>query len=207
MTRELLDYVELDYMRLIDMLDDETREHCVRTAIKVKDIVIPMQMSTVDTQKMIVAAYLHDIGKYYIQEKVLKKPGKLTDLERSIVDMHSYYGYMHLKDIGIDDEICQLVLLHHGIFKPRPGIELTNEKIIFLSAILRTADAYDALTSERTYHEAKTNEEALEILRNAKDVFDPAVVILLSDEKNDKKILTDCKETSSSEPSYMRLLK
>ena len=112
-----------------------------------------------------VAARYHDIGKYYIPEKILNAPRPLTGLERKVIDMHAYYGYEACMEYGFEKDICELILLHHGTHKYRT---LTDEQISDFAKeyfqILMAADIYDALISDRVYRRAMDHDRALDIV-------------------------------------------
>lgn len=117
---------------------------------------------------LLVAAELHDIGKYYIPEYVLNAARPLLPTERCVVDMHAYYGYLKLKELGYSDRIAQIVMLHHGKDKVPdldkiqlcPGVEEVYQ-------ILIVADIYDAVTSNRPYRVAMSRVDALRIVEKA----------------------------------------
>lgn len=113
---------------------------------------------------ILLAAEMHDTGKYFVPNHVIDVPRKLTEVERLVVDMHSYYGYLFLKEEGYSEFVCQLVLLHHGLNKPRYGVKLLDEAIKYHSVIL-AADVFDALMSDRSYRKRMRINEAMGILR------------------------------------------
>lgn len=114
---------------------------------------------------ILTAAENHDTGKYFVPNHVIDVPRKLTTVERLVVDMHSYYGYLFLKEEGYSEFICQLVLLHHGMNKPRYGVELLDEAVKYHTVIL-AADVFDALMSDRSYRKRMRINEAMGILKS-----------------------------------------
>lgn len=114
---------------------------------------------------ILLAAEKHDTGKYFVPNHVIEVPRKLTAVERLVVDMHSYYGYLFLKEEGYSEFVCQLVLLHHGLNKPRYDVKLLDEAIKYHSVIL-AADVFDALMSDRSYRKRMRINEAMGILRD-----------------------------------------
>lgn len=123
---------------------------------------------------LLAAAELHDIGKYYIPDYVLNAARPLLPTERCVVDMHAYYGYLKLLELGYSERIAQFVMLHHGKDKVpdldkihlSPGVEEVYQ-------ILIVADIYDAVTSNRPYRVAMCRENALNIVEQAdvKNIF------------------------------------
>lgn len=165
------------YNQILEIIDEESRKHCIRTAELTEYLAGQLELTREDKLLLVKAAYLHDIGKYYIPLSILEKAGPLTKIERMVIDMHSYFGYKHLMDAGIDKRICQIVLYHHGTKKPKLEPIETEERFVFLGKILQTADAYDALTTKRSYHAAKEKNVALEIMRT--EGFQDNVINLL----------------------------
>ena len=145
----------------------ETKIHCNRVEQYTKAMAEELGLSAYDTKMLTVAARYHDIGKYYIPEKILNAPRPLTGLERKVIDMHAYYGYEACMEYGFEKDICELILLHHGTHKYRT---LTDEQISDFAKeyfqILMAADIYDALISDRVYRRAIDHDRALDIVEN-----------------------------------------
>lgn len=118
------------------------------------------------------AALVHDIGKVYITQKILDKKGKLTDLERLLMELHPYIGYCMLKERNVREDIARMVLYHHGFNPPiLSAIEdqyANAEFVNYASKVLRTLDAFEAITSDRPYHRGIPPKDALPILRKQK---------------------------------------
>ena len=113
-----------------------------------------------------IAALLHDIGKIYISRKVLDKVSPLTSLEREIVSLHPYYGYKILKNCDINEDVCRLVLYHHGLdpLCLTPVEPYLTDKIQDRAKLLHSIDSFEALTSDRPYHGGYRSKEALQIM-------------------------------------------
>lgn len=151
--------------------DQELYEHCERVSILAEEIGKELNIS----YDLKTAGLLHDIGKISMPKSILKKKGLLTPDERKLIDLHSYLGYCILDNYQIDKEICQLVLLHHGIHKERFGVEVKDVSIIHAAAVLQCVDAFDAITSKRIYSDAKSIDEAFEIMEK-EDIFDKKIL-------------------------------
>lgn len=109
------------------------------------------------------AALVHDIGMYYIPEKILSVKRPLLPIERIVVGYHSTWGYLTLRELGVDESICQLVLTHHGLRESPKGVGL-EDSTLFLYEILVAADIYSAMTSKREYRDAVSHEDAMYVV-------------------------------------------
>jgi putative nucleotidyltransferase with HDIG domain len=123
-------------------------------------------------------ALVHDLGKIGIPERVLAKPGALTDDERDLVHLHTVLGANILARTPGMEKMAAVVLHHHerwdGAGYP-DGV--TGTDIPLESRIIFVADAFDAMTSHRPYGRIMTTQEALaELRRCAGKQFDPMVV-------------------------------
>lgn len=121
---------------------------------------------------------LHDIGKIAIPDDIITKPGELNDSEWVEVRRHAETGYRILSAVNHLSELADYVLAHHerwdGGGYPK-GIRGTE--IPLPARIVHIADAYEAMTSYRSYRRTMTEEEAVaELKRNAGRQFDPALV-------------------------------
>jgi diguanylate cyclase (GGDEF)-like protein/PAS domain S-box-containing protein len=135
-------------------------------------------MSETDISELKTTALLHDIGKIGLDEKILNKISYLTDEEYTEVKKHPEIGARILKASSNMADIAQYVLYHHerwdGSGYPR-GIG--KKAIPLQSRIIAIADAFDAITSGRSYRKAKDkNEAAIEIATCAGTQFDPILV-------------------------------
>lgn len=121
---------------------------------------------------------LHDIGKIAIDNSILDKPSKLNDEEWKIMKTHPEVGYRIASAIPELREIATYILSHHERWdgKGYPN-KLKEKEIPLLARILTVADAYDAMTNDRSYRKALSKEEALaELIKNSGTQFDPEVV-------------------------------
>jgi HD-GYP domain-containing protein (c-di-GMP phosphodiesterase class II) len=132
------------------------------------------------TEQLKLAGLLHDLGKIAIPDTLLKKPGCLEPDERRLVRAHVQFGHSLLEGLGIEP-VDSWVLHHHEHWDGSGYPDgLAGEDIPFGSRVILVADAYDAMTSNRTYRTASTATQALaEIRRRAGAQFDPGVVSAL----------------------------
>ncbi|WP_312854646.1 HD-GYP domain-containing protein [Pallidibacillus pasinlerensis] len=126
------------------------------------------------------ACLLHDIGKINIPDAILTKPGKLSDNEYEIIKTHPIVGAEAIKDVeGIADYI-DVVYHHHERWDGKGYPEgLVGEETPLLARITAVADAFDAMTSSRSYRPALPFEEACKRIEAGKgSQFDPKLVDL-----------------------------
>ena len=141
-----------------------------------------MNLSIDDVSQIKLAGLMHDIGKIGIDEKVLNSTGKLDDLEYKEIKRHPEISWRILSSCNEFSEIADFVLGHHerwdGQGYPKG---LKAEAISLPARIICIADAYDAMTSVRTYKEILSEREAIEeIKRCAGKQFDPEIAKLFA---------------------------
>ncbi|MFW5794502.1 MAG: HD domain-containing phosphohydrolase [Bacillota bacterium] len=124
-----------------------------------------------------VGGILHDIGKIAIDDKILDKPGRLTDIEYEKIKKHPEIGYRILSTSSQYIDISKDILHHHEHYDGRGYPQgLKGEEIPFNSRIIALADAYDAMTLSRPYRSSFNKEEAIkEIEKCAGTQFDPEI--------------------------------
>ncbi|MFT8341139.1 MAG: HD domain-containing phosphohydrolase [Clostridium beijerinckii] len=168
---------------IINTLNEKNKreeQHSVRVAelceLMGKNIGLPKRK----IQELKNAGLLHDIGKIVIEENILNKPGRLTEDEYNEIKRHPEIGYRILSTVNEMSEIAKYVLSHHEMWNGEgypKGIK--DIDIPFESRIISIVDAYDAMTSERPYRKALSEEFAIEELkRNSGIQFDPELVNL-----------------------------
>lgn len=135
------------------------------------------------------ASSLHDIGKIGIDEKILNKPGRLTNEEFEVMKTHTLIGASMLKSmdyyqdeklIKIAYEICRW---HHERYdgKGYPD-RLEGEKIPISAQVVSIVDVYDALVSKRVYKEAYSHEKAIQMIQDGEcGAFNPILLECLLD--------------------------
>ncbi|QUH20757.1 HD-GYP domain-containing protein [Alkaliphilus sp. B6464] len=155
-------------IQLVDIrnLDNYTYSHSVNVAILSLVIGISYGLNKNDLYDLTLGALLHDIGKMFIPENLLKKPGALTTDEFNIVQEHSLRGFNYMKDeLNINARSRIISLQHHekvdGTGYP---YKLKDKEINLFSKIVSIADVYDGLTSDRIYRKAIPVHEALEYI-------------------------------------------
>jgi len=155
----------------------ETEKHAERLVELSTIIARKLNLMEKDIGELQLLGMLHDIGKIGIDDKILNKPGKLTEEEWIIMRTHPEVGYRIARASHQLARIADYILTHHerwdGKGYPRG---LKGEDIPLLSRILSVADAYDAMTQDRVYRKAMSKRQAIEEIRqNAGSQFDPVI--------------------------------
>lgn len=158
----------------------QTEEHAQRIIEISKAIGVNMDLSDAQLNELALLSTLHDIGKIGISDNILNKPGKLTPEEWIDMKKHPEIGFRIAMSTPDLVPIAEYILTHHerwdGSGYPQ-GIK--GEEIPLLSRIIAVADAYDAMTADRPYRKALSNEIAIqEIMKNAGTQFDPKIAEL-----------------------------
>jgi diguanylate cyclase (GGDEF)-like protein len=126
------------------------------------------------------AALLHDVGKIAVPESILNKAGALTDVERALVERHPVIGYELVRDLGLSP-VDLYVLHHHERWDGRgypAGLEAGE--IPVGARLILVADAFDVLTTDRSYRAGVSVEAAMnELQAESGRQFDPLVVSAL----------------------------
>jgi putative nucleotidyltransferase with HDIG domain len=141
-------------------------------------------------RSLVTAALLHDIGKIGVPEQILTSPGRLSAEEFEAVKKHPEIGETILRPIYGDETILRVVRHHHESMDGRGYPDgLTGEAIPLAARIVAVADAYDAMTSARSYRPAMPRQDALDILVQGAGVqWDAEVVLTLQDLANEGRL-------------------
>jgi HD-GYP domain-containing protein (c-di-GMP phosphodiesterase class II) len=157
----------------------ETEEvHTERVAEFCSQILEAMDFSHEDIDEIYIAGTLHDIGKIILPPELLNKKGKLTQEEVEQLHRYPEAGYQILKNTDEYTSIADDVLHHHERFdgKGYPS-KLKGENIPFNARVIAVADAYEAMTGDRTYKQKMRKDEAIqELKKNSGTQFDPEIV-------------------------------
>ena len=164
-------------VNIIEKRDAYTAGHTQRVADYAVKIAEEMKLETEQIETLRRACMLHDIGKIAIPDSILLKPGKLTDLEYTIIQEHVIVGYELLSTVEIYKDIADIVHAHHekwdGSGYP---LGLKNNQIPFLSQILVISDAFDAMTTNRIYKPRKSVLEAICEIESLDNHFNPDII-------------------------------
>lgn len=165
----------------LDARDGYTSGHSWRVSHLSCAIASAMELPPTDIERIRIGALLHDIGKIGIADHVLQKPGRLTEEEWNLIKQHPVIGRRILEGVHGFAPYLGAVELHHenwdGSGYPR-GQAATETPID--ARIIHVVDAYDAMTTDRSYRRAMTHDRAVSILKeNAGRQFDAHVVATL----------------------------
>ena len=174
MLDETLDLIS----HFVDAKDPYTNGHSDRVSVYSYKLAKKLGMNSRGARYVYYAAILHDVGKSYVPDEILKKPDKLTDEEYEKIKSHTVLGYEMLKSIKSIFGIADGAHYHHerydGLGYPTGK---AGKDIPYIARIICVADSFDAMNSSRCYRGHMTKESILDELREGKGKqFDPAIV-------------------------------
>ena len=162
--------------------DEETGMHIRRTGLFSEALARAAGWSAAEVEMIRQAAPMHDVGKIGIPDAILQKPGKLTPSEFDIMKTHTLIGAEMLagSKVPMIQMAREIALNHHERWdgKGYPN-KLSGQQIPESARILSIVDVYDALTHDRVYRRAMSEDEALSIIQEgAGTQFDPLLLTL-----------------------------
>ena len=162
----------------IDEKDPYTRGHSGRVAKYSIILGDSLGLTAEDLDRLRIAALLHDVGKIGVDDRVLKKPGKLTDEEFELMKQHTVKGANIMRPVAQMKEMLPGIELHHERMDGQGyPYGLSGEQIPLMARIIAVADTFDAITTNRPYQSAMDLEYAMERIRSLSvSRFDPQVV-------------------------------
>ncbi|MGH9687089.1 MAG: HD domain-containing phosphohydrolase [Candidatus Acidiferrales bacterium] len=165
----------------IDEKDPYTRGHSGRVAKYSTIIGDGLGLNAEELDRLRISALLHDVGKIGVDDRVLKKPGKLTDEEFDLMKQHPVKGANIMRPVAQLRDMLPGIELHHermdGCGYP---YGLAGDQIPMMARIIAVADTFDAITTNRPYQSAMDLEYALDRIRSlAVSKFDASVVAAL----------------------------
>jgi len=175
---ELTFKITRDMGTAVESKDTYTFGHSQRVAHYAIEIAKKMKLDREEIKGMMVAAYLHDLGKVKVAKKILQKPRKLTVDEFSIIQQHPDWGTKMLDGVEFPWEVKPLVRNHQEKWDGSGYPDgLKGEDIPLGARIIAVADVFDALTTDRPYRPALSVAESLKIMKNeAGKGLDPGIV-------------------------------
>ena len=180
--QEVLEVVR-EWGESIEEKDAYTQGHCLRVA----DLACMLAVKAgIDADMLFwfrVGALVHDVGKVVISTEILNKPGKLTPDEWALMKLHPGAGADIIRSANLPSEVTELVRSHHENWDGSGYPDaLAGERIPLWARIICLADVYDALTTQRSYKNAMSRDDALEVMRHdVRRQFDPALFHLFEE--------------------------
>jgi len=161
--------------KTIDAKDKYTNGHSMRVAQYAREIAREEKWTPEEQERLFYTALLHDIGKISVPDRILNKPGKLTEEEFAVIKQHTTIGYNILKDMTSIHYIMDGAHYHHERYDGKGYPEgLAGEKIPVVARIICVADTVDAMYSARVYrHEMDLDYVKSELVRCSGTQFDP----------------------------------
>ena len=162
----------------LDARDPYTAGHSSRVSQLSCATAAALQLDPHEVERIRIGALLHDVGKIGVADSVLQKPGRLTEEEFALVKQHPVIGRRILEGVQGFAPYLAAVELHHenwnGTGYPKGQ---TGEETPIEARIIHVSDAYDAMTTDRSYRHGMTHEKAISILMEfAGTQFDPRIV-------------------------------
>ncbi|MFD9425104.1 MULTISPECIES: HD-GYP domain-containing protein [unclassified Streptomyces] len=165
-------------VQAVDIKDKYTRGHSERVGLASVMIARELGMEASRIEALRFAGILHDVGKLGVPTRVLRKDGPLTPEERRVIELHPEYGHEIVRGIGFLDE-ARAAILHHHERLDGSGYPygLSGARIPESARVVAVADAFDAMTSTRSYRRGRPVPAAVaELRRCAGSQFDPRMV-------------------------------
>ena len=151
----------------VDEKDPYTRGHSDRVTRYSMMIAKEMGLTESEIEVVRISAQLHDVGKIGIEDRILKKPGALTEEEFEIMKTHTTKGANILRPVLQLQEMIPGIELHHESLDGRGYPHgLKGDQIPQLARIIAVADTFDALTTNRPYQQARDAEAALKVIQS-----------------------------------------
>jgi len=162
----------------IDAKDSYTQGHSERVALISKQLAKAAGLDDPTVERIYLSALVHDVGKIGVPEAVLTKPGKLTNEEYGLVKKHPETGARILEGIRQMQDLIPGVMHHHESWDGRGYPDgLAGHDIPLFGRIIGLADAFDAMSSDRTYRNAMPMNKVLDEVRRCSGTqFDPELV-------------------------------
>jgi HD-GYP domain-containing protein (c-di-GMP phosphodiesterase class II) len=163
---------------LIGFRDHYTASHSARVTTYVRKIATQLALPDCETESVVFAASLHDIGKAGISDHILLKPDKLNQEELAWIQKYPEWGWMTIRQVeGFQDAALLVLHQHESVNGSGYPKGLRGEEIPLGSRIIAVADSFDALTTNRPYRIALTQQAAVdELMRCSGTQFDAEVV-------------------------------
>ena len=192
-------------MKKIMIFSPETYVHSLRVAEITAEILRQLNkdgktsFSKEEAENIVIAAYIHDIGKLSVPQEILSKQGKLTDMEFEKIKQHPLSGYIRIKRLDLPQKLektcCDIAMLHHKKIDGSGYPQSVDKPVPYYAQIVQVADIYEALTGKRSYRKSLPHEKAISMMENGEcGTLNKALVSMLDNNiKNiEQRISKDC---------------
>ncbi len=174
----------------------EQYEHGIKVAALSYQVAVQLKLPPEVCRKLIIAGVMHDVGKIPLQEEMDADHSMIVE-ELGYLRQHPQRGYLMMKEHGISEDICSMVLYHHenwdGSGYP---YNLEGNNIPLGACILRVCDVFCALTDRRSYRDAYPINKALDMMIHEIKNYNVRVFLalqqLLHDEKDGSLRIPEC---------------
>lgn len=173
---------------IVDQKSAFTAEHSIRVASLARYLGTVFGLFSEQCEKIEIAGLLHDLGKLHTPDHILEKPGPLSEIERSIMNQHSYETYEILRHIKGLDEIARWAAFHHeGLNGVGYPFHPSERDLSIEARIIAVADIFQALVQDRPYRKGMSLEQVVGVLDDFVDrgKLDADVVALAKQHKED----------------------
>lgn len=166
------------WVQAMDLYDEEITSHTLRVTAISLELGRELGLELSDLSNIQYGTLLHDIGKLGIPDAIIQKPGKLTKEEYQVVQKHPIYAHEWISKRDDFQGSTVIPLFHHERWDGEGyPYRLKGKEIPLLARIVAIVDVWDAVTSDRPYRRAMTNEQAHQIIKSESGKhFDPDVV-------------------------------
>ncbi|MFW6009007.1 MAG: diguanylate cyclase [archaeon] len=165
-------------LSIINAKDKYTYGHSQRVMNYAEKFAVKLKLDSEEKRKLLLGAFLHDIGKIDIPRETLMKPEILNENEWKKIKKHPEIGAQILKPLNFCSDILSMVRYHHeNVDGTGYNPDIKGDDIPFYARILRIIDSFDAMITDRPYSSALSIKEAFKELKKQSDIeFDPELV-------------------------------
>lgn len=155
------------FSQIVDFRSPFTATHSAGVGTVARELARRMHFSEKSCRLMLVAGFLHDLGKVAVPNSILEKPGKLDPGEFDVIRAHTYYTHQILSTIGGFEDIASWAAFHHERLDGKGyPFHLSGSELSLGSRIMCVADVFTAVTENRPYRRGTVRDETMPILLN-----------------------------------------
>ena len=186
--------------KFIQTVDADTEAHSVRVSAWAVCIAKELELNIAMIEEVRIVGLLHDVGKVDVSVDILRKAASLSGEEQAEIRKHTAHGAAIIKPVGgMLSHIADAVETHHEKYDGSGYRGLKADEIPLAARIVATADAFDAMLSDRPYRKGMSVFDAMDsVLASAETHFDPRVVIALQTivNRGGEQVVTDTLQTA-----------